>query len=170
MAYRIEPFDKRIHERSPFQCGEPALDRYLQQQASQDLKRKLAAVFVIFEPPHAVVLGYYTLSAFSIEVSELESSIANKLPSYPRLPATLLGRLAVDASQQGRGLGELLLLDALYKALKATSQVGSLAIVAEAICPKAIAFYQKYGFQTFQREPMKLYLPMKSIQKLDVET
>ncbi|XWK88511.1 MAG: hypothetical protein U7127_00145 [Phormidium sp.] len=88
------------------------------------------------------------------------------MPRYPLLPATLLGRLAVDRTQQNNHLGELILIDSLKKALLATAQVASLAVIAEALNERATNFYQKYGFQPFKQEPMKLYLPMKSVAEL----
>ncbi|MEZ2237088.1 GNAT family N-acetyltransferase [Microcoleus sp.] len=92
--------------------------------------------------------------------------LQKKLPRYPLLPATLLGRLAVDRTYQGQHLGELILIDALTKALLATAQVASLAVIAEALDEPAANFYQKYGFQKFKQNPMKLYLPMKSVEEL----
>jgi predicted GNAT family N-acyltransferase len=74
-----------------------------------------------------------------------------------------LGRLAVDNRHKGKRFGELMLVDALQKALNASIQVASLAVIAEALDDKAVSFYIKYGFRQFKQEPMKLYLPMKSI-------
>jgi predicted GNAT family N-acyltransferase len=82
------------------------------------------------------------------------------------LPATLLGRLAVDNNQKGKRLGELLLIDALRKSLEAATQVASLAVIVEALDESALSFYTKYGFQSFKQEPIKLYLPMKFVEEL----
>ena len=132
----------------------------------QDLKKRVSTIFVLIDDPALDVLAYYTLSAYTVEISELETTFAKRLPRYPRLPATLLGRLAVDQHQQGQGLGEVMLVDALQKALEVSTQVASLAVIAEAIDDKAVSFYQKFGFQLFEQHPMKLYLPMKSIAML----
>ena len=96
----------------------------------------------------------------------MHENFAKRLPRYPLLPATLLGHLAVHRSCQGKGLGELLIINALKRALNVTSQVASLAVVAEALDGMAVNFYQKYGFQRFKQYPMKLYLPMKTIEEL----
>jgi predicted GNAT family N-acyltransferase len=82
------------------------------------------------------------------------------------LSATLLGRLAVDNNQKGKRFGELLLIDALRRSLDASMQIASLAVIAEALDENALSFYIKYGFQPFQQNPMKLYLPMKSVEEL----
>lgn len=116
--------------------------------------------------PEINILAYYTLSAYTVNTTVLDEAFAKRLPRYPILPATLLGRLAVDNRQQGKRLGELLLIDALKKSLDTATQVASLAIIAEALDEQALSFYLKYGFQQFRQEPMNLYLPMKSVEKL----
>lgn len=162
----IEPLESQRHDRSNFSCGRDSLDNYIRKQASQDLKRRVAIVFVLVEKPGIEVLAYYTLSSYTIEISALDESLAKHLPRYPQLPATLLGRLAVDQNQKGKGYGELMLVDALRKSLEASTQIASLAVIAEALDENAVNFYLKYGFQTFQQDPMKLYLPMKTIEEL----
>ncbi|WP_019503031.1 N-acetyltransferase [Pseudanabaena sp. PCC 6802] len=166
MVLKIEPLDSRRHNRSDFSCGKGSLDNYIRKQASQDLKRRSATVFVLIDDPDPDVLAYYTLSAYTINITVLDEAFAKHLPRYPQLPATLLGRLAVDRKQKGKRFGELMLVDALRKALHASTQVASLAAIAEAIDEDAVSFYIKYGFQQFQQNPMKLYLPMKSIAEL----
>ncbi|GAP97192.1 acetyltransferase [Leptolyngbya sp. NIES-2104] len=151
--------ESQKHDRANFSCGKDSLDNYLRKQASQDLKRRVATVFVLVNEPEISVLAYYTLSSYTIDISALDESFAKRLPRYPRLPATLLGRLAVDQTQKGKGYGELMLVDALRKSLEASTQIASLAVIAEALDENAVNFYLKYGFQTFQQDPMKLYLP-----------
>lgn len=166
MVLKIEPLDRSKHQRASFCCGIDSLDNYFRKQASQDLKRKIATVFVLVDSPDTEVIAYYSLSAYTVEIIELENSLAKSLPRYPLLPATLLGRLAVDRNYRDRHLGELMLMDAFFKALEATETVASLAVIAEAINDTAANFYRKYGFQEFKQNPNKLYLPMKSIVKL----
>ncbi|MCC3409193.1 MAG: GNAT family N-acetyltransferase [Microcoleus sp. PH2017_10_PVI_O_A] len=166
MVLTIDLLDSRTHIRSGFCCGEESLDTYLCKQASQDLKKRVSTVFVLVDEPEMNVLGYYTLSSYTVNVAALEEKLAKRLPPYPALPATLLGRLAVDNNQKGRGFGELLLIDALKKSLDASQQVASLAVIVDALNEKAASFYKKYGFIAFNEEPMKLYLPMKSIEEL----
>ena len=100
--YRIAPLGKG-HDRSSFDCGSEPLDRYLQHQARQDAEKRVAAAFVLTEPPSSNVLGYSTLSASAITADALPAELAKKLPRYPQLSVTLLGRLAVDQSQRGKG-------------------------------------------------------------------
>lgn len=166
MVLKISLLDSRTHVRSSFCCGENSLDTYIRKQASQDLKKRVSTVFVLIDDPEMNVLAYYTLSSYTVDVAALEESFAKRLPRYPALPATLLGRLAVDNDQKGKRFGELLLIDALKKSLDTAMQVASLAVIAEALDERALNFYIKYGFKQFNQEPMKLYFPMKSIEEL----
>ncbi|MEA5509488.1 GNAT family N-acetyltransferase [Crocosphaera sp. UHCC 0190] len=166
MVVRIEPLNARKHIRKGFSCGKDSLDNYIRQQASQDLKKRVTTVFVLFDEPNFNILAYYTLSSFTLDITDLDEAFAKRLPRYPRLPATLLGRLAVDYKHKGKGFGELMLLDALKKSLDVSKQVASLAVIAEALDEQALNFYKKYGFQQFKQNPIKLYFPMKSIEEL----
>ena len=163
MTLKIEVFDKNRHNRVNFKCSEDSLDNYLRQQVGQDIKRKLATVFVLVNLPDKNIIGYYTLSAYTLELKTLDEKISKRLPRYPLLPATLIGRLAVDANYQGQGLGEFLLIDAFKKILVSSETIASFAVVVDAINQQAVKFYQKYGFQPLLKNPMKLYLPIKSI-------
>jgi predicted GNAT family N-acyltransferase len=166
MTLTIEPFDAKTHLRSDFCCGEPTLDTYIRKQASQDLKRRVATVFILIDAPNIRVLGYYTLSAYTVNITALQEDFSRRLPRYPKLPATLLGRLAVDSAHKKQGLGELLLVDALKKTLETSRQIGSLAVIVEALNQQARSFYLKYGFINFKQDSMKLYLPIKSLEDL----
>jgi predicted GNAT family N-acyltransferase len=111
------------------------------------------------------VLGYYTLSAYNVHLAELTEAIARKLPRYPLLPATLLGRLAIDTSCRGQNLGRFLLMDALHRSWKNTSEVASVGVVVEALDESARAFYLHHEFQSLANHPDKLFLAMATIQK-----
>nr|WP_255723190.1 GNAT family N-acetyltransferase [Flavihumibacter fluminis] len=152
------------HNKESFSCGNILLDAYLHKQAKQDVKRKLAACFVLAQK--TVIKGYYTLSGLSINQNLLPAEMQRKLPpSYLKLPATLLGRLAVDSKHQGQGIGELLLIDALKRSYLASSEVASMAVVVDPIDAAAFKFYQKYGFLELP-ESDKLFLPMATIAQL----
>lgn len=166
MVLKIEPLDSRRHLRSDFCCGKDSLDNYICKQASQDFKRRVATVFVLINDPESNVLAYYSLSSYTVDIAVLDEDFAKRLPRYPQLPTTLLGRLAVDNKQKGKRFGELMLVDALLRAFNASAQIASLAVIAEALDEKALNFYIKYGFQKFRQNPMKLYLPMKSVEEL----
>ena len=166
MAFKIEVLNSKIHSRDKFNCGVASLNRYLTKTASQDQKRKVAAVFVLVDKPDNKVLAYCTLSAFTLELEELAPAVIKKLPRYPKLPATMLGRLAVDLKYHNQHLGRLMLINALKRAYQTTEQIASIAVVVDAIDNNAAKFYQKYGFTPFASQPTKLYLSMKAISLL----
>ncbi len=161
--YAFEPLGD--HDRTAFSCGVPELDRYLVSQASQDARRKVAAPFVMIDLTGAV-LGYYTLSAYSIRATELPRDIAKKLLKYPLLPATLLGRLAVSERYRGQKLGRLLLMDALHRSWKNTSEIASVGVVAEAYDDAARAFYLHHEFAPVAEHPKKVFIAMKTLERL----
>lgn len=163
--YRIEPLDKN-HDRASFSCGSAVLDRYLQQQARQDAEKRVAAPFVLTQPPGLRVIGYYTLSASVVSTDELPASLAKKLPRYPHLPVTLLGRLAVDEGSKGQGTGQLLLMDALRRSLHAAAGIAAMAVLVDAKDDAAEAFYRHFSFLPLQDQPRRLFLPMKTIAGL----
>jgi GNAT superfamily N-acetyltransferase len=163
--YQIEPLSK-AHDRAEFKCGSSVLDRYLQQQARQDAEKSVAAPFVLTLPPAPQVLGYYTLSASLVNTSELPETLIKKLPRYPQLPVTLLGRLAVDQSMKGRGLGQFLLMDALRRSLGAAPNIAAMAVLVDAKDDAAEAFYRHFSFLPLNQQARRLFLPMKTVAEL----
>jgi len=164
-SFRIEPLGKQ-HNRSAFSSGSEPLDRYLQRQAGQEARRHVAVTFVLVDTERQVLAGYYTLSATSIRLGDLPPEIAGKLPRYPLVPATLLGRLAIDTGYQGQGLGEFLLLDALHRSCTQSQVIAAMAVVVEAKDEPARSFYERYGFIRFPDQPYQLFLPMQTITRL----
>jgi ribosomal protein S18 acetylase RimI-like enzyme len=160
----IEPLGSH-HDRKSFSCGEPALDAYLQRHASQDVRRRVAKVFVAVGDTPDKIAGYYSLSAASFEKDELPAALARRLPHYP-VPAAVLGRLAVDLGQQGRGLGETLLIDAIRRVVWASAAMAVNAIVVDAKNERAQAFYERYGFLRFASAPRRLFLPLETFETL----
>lgn len=159
----IEIFDKARHSREGFSCEVESLERYFKTQAGQDAKKGLAAIYVMSDGA-ATVLGYYTLSSYTIDASELPDEAARKLPSYPKFPAILIGRLARDQKYRGHRIGPELLHDALLRSLESSKSVGAMAVVVEAENERARQFYLEYGFIQFPDHANKLFLPMKTIE------
>jgi GNAT superfamily N-acetyltransferase len=159
----IEPLAAH-HDRAAFACGEPALDSYLQRQAAQDVRRRVAQVFVGTGAAPEIILGYYSLSAASFDKTELPPALAKRLPHYP-VPAAILGRLAVALAYQGRGLGETLLLDAAHRVLRASAALAVNALVVDALSDRAAAFYARYGFLPFASTPRRLFLPLATFEQ-----
>jgi len=160
----IEPLGAR-HDRAAFSCGNQQLDSYLQRQAGQDMKKRAAVPFVI-TPDHNTIAGFYTLSQYAMDLGELPEEISKKMPRYPMVSTTLLGRLAVSERFRGQRLRERLLMDALHRALQSSKQIASAAVVVDAKDDQAAAFYRKYGFMDLPKIERRLFLPMGTIAQL----
>ena len=160
----MEPLQDR-HNRANFVSGVAELDHYFRTQMGQDAKRKVAAPFVLIDREKGII-GYYTLSAYTIRLTELPTELAKKLPRYPLLPATLLGRLAISQEHQGQKLGQFLLMDALHRSWKNTGEIGSVGVVVEAYDENAEKFYRHHEFASLLDQPKKLFMTMATIKKL----
>jgi len=152
-----------LHDRSTFACGVEPLDRYFRTQAGQEARTNISAPFVLVLTD-GMIGGYYTLSSTTVQLGELPANTAKRLPRYPLIPATLLGRLAVDNRCQGRGFGRFLLADALHRACR--SEIASFAVVVDAKDDTARRFYERESFLALPDQPMKLFRPMEDIAKL----
>jgi GNAT superfamily N-acetyltransferase len=161
--YRIEPLSP-AHDRAAFRSGVPELDEYFHHQGGQDARRKVAAPFVLVDV-HGSVLGYYTLSAYSIRLDDLPNVIGKRLPRYPLIPATLLGRLAVSAACRGQRLGRFLLMDAFDRSWRNTTEVASVGVVVEALDDAACSFYLHHEFIPLLDHPNRLFLAMATIER-----
>ena len=163
-AFRIEPLGPQ-HERAAFSCGVDSLDLYVQKLAGQDLKKHAAVSFVL-TPNGREIAGYYTLSQYAVQLANVPEHLAKKLPKYPMVPATLIGRLAVSTAFRGQRHGETLLMDALNRILSHSKELASAGAIVDAIDDAAVAFYKKYGFLELPNVPRRLFLPMGTIETL----
>ena len=153
----------KSHKRDRFDCGEVSLNEYIRKQASQDVKKNMSAVYVaVVDVNPLEVMGFYTLSATHIIFSHLPNEIAKSLPRYPEFPAYRIGRLAIDKSQQGKGIGKTLLMDALYKC--ASQEVPVVGVIVDAKNKEVSSFYLNFGFIQLPEQPLKLFMPMKVIK------
>lgn len=150
------------HDKSVFACGNEVLDAYLHNQASQDVRRKVASCFVATSGNR--VVGYYTLASTSLLLSGLPPTIQKKLPRYPLVPAVRMGRLAVDRTYKGRSLGAALLADGLHRMI--ASEIASFAMVVDAKDETAARFYLHHGFIPLPETPLCLFLPLASARIL----
>lgn len=167
VEFVIEPLGVK-HDRAAFSCGNARLDSYLHKQAAQDQTKRAAAPFVI-TPDHRTIAGFYTLSQYAVDLGDVPEDVARKLPKYPLVPATLLGRLAVAESFHRRSLGERLLMDALHRSLVLSRQIASVAVVVDAKDEAARSFYRKYGFIELPQVERRLFIPMGTVGRMFAE-
>ncbi|SMP78924.1 GNAT family N-acetyltransferase [Noviherbaspirillum suwonense] len=158
--FRIAALDI-AHGCAAFNSDSGPLNRYLREQVTQDVRRRVAACFVALAEGQRIV-GYYTLASASLLLSDLPASTGKKLPRYPTVPAVRMGRLAVDQAFKGQGLGGALLADALDRA--ARSEIAAFALMVDAKDEAAAAFYGNHGFIALPDSPITLFLPLATVQ------
>lgn len=161
----VEPFDRRRHDRTRFDCGVETLNEWLATRVSQFEKKDLARAYVLVQRGEDRVAGYYALSNHTVIFEALPDDQAKGLPRID-MPVVLIGRLAVDLSVRGRGLGGFLLVDALRRVEFLAERIGVRAVEVEAIDENAVRFYRKYGFIPFKDDPRHLFLPLRVIRAL----
>ena len=158
-SFRVAALDA-THDRSGFHSGSEPLDKYLREQVTQDIRRRIAACFVALADACRIA-GYYTLASASIPLTGLPQEMRKKLPRYPAVPAVRMGRLAVDQAFKGQGLGGALLADAIHRAMKA--EIASYALIVDAKDESAAAFYRYHGFIVLPDSPLMLFLPFGAL-------
>ena len=171
-GFGVELLNER-HDRRSFSCGKPQLDRFIKEQAGQGRRKGISATHVLVELENiSVVVGYVSLASANIPFHDLPVNLARKLrlPTEGLMPATLIGRLAVDARYQKRGLGEFLLLYALETCHRVSLEVGSCMAVLDAIDEESKRWYTRYGFVPLTNNETRLVLPMGTIDALLSDT
>ncbi len=153
----------KTHDRRSFACGEPLLDDYLRRLARQHAVSRISRTYVAVRADR--ILGFYSLAMSAIRREQLLLPYQTRFPNYP-VPVARLARLAVDQSQQGKGLGELLLLDALYRCHRLSDEIGSVGVIVDAKNASAQSFYRKMDFEEFPETPLTLWLPDQAIARL----
>jgi GNAT superfamily N-acetyltransferase len=157
---RLDP----SHERHSFDCGNQTLNRYLSSIATQDLKRGLAVPYALTLPPDREVVGYFTLSAASIDLVDLPIAVRRRLPAGAVIGASLLGRLGVDRRYQGQGFAGVMVAMAANLSF-AQSPLGCVASIVDAIDSTAVEFYEHLGFVRAPEGPRRLFLLRESLAK-----
>lgn len=157
--FAIELLSRR-HNREKFDCGEESLNEFLRKYARQNNEKGFGRTFAAVLSGETEVAGYYTISSGSISFEIVPS----KIPHYP-IPVIHLGRLAVDSKMHGQRLGEILLIDALERAVLIAGQTGVYAVELYALTDNAKRFYLKYGFVELKDDEKHLYLPIETLKK-----
>ncbi|RXR27932.1 N-acetyltransferase [Oerskovia turbata] len=156
------PFDKLIVQHSEFDCGEPVLDDWLKNYASQNEKRDATRTFLLLDEKESCVAGYATTVTHRLDPHEASAALG-RVRRYP-LPAVLVARLAVDRRYQGSGVGRLLLIDTLQRLERASHDIGFELVVVDALHEDAACFYLKHGFQRFQSHPLRLFMATRTLR------
>lgn len=155
MPIRFEPLSRQ-HDRGAFASGVPALDDWFRTRATQDQRRHVAQVFVAIDEQG--IVGFYSLSMFTLALESLPERLARKLPRYDAIPAALIGRLARHERAKRSGVGDLLVADAVKRVLAATESVAAYAIVVDSKDDRGRRFYEAHGFISLPSRPNRLFL------------
>ena len=156
---------EKTHRRKNFTCEEDSLTEYIRKQVSQDVRKRLATCFVAVDSQQNVI-GYYTLTSESLGRESIPEKYLNQVPKNYNAPVILLGRLARDSTAKGTGLGEQLLLDALFRSYQLSNEsIGAMAVVVDPINEMAVDFYNHYGFEQLP-DSERMFLPMRIIEQI----
>ena len=158
----IEPLSSH-HDRKSFTCGVAALDDYLRRFARQHAEVNISRTYVAVQG--AEIFGFYSLAMAGIRKENLPARHADRFPNFP-MPVACLARLAVALPHQGKGLGELLLADALQRCLRLSAEIGMIGVVVDAKDEQTRRWYERYEFERLPDSPLTLWLPTKAIAML----
>lgn len=160
--YRIEVLDPAKHRREEFHCESPELMEFLRTRARKEMQARASACFVLVaEADPGRIVGYYTLSQTAVVTQQLPEAVTKRLPRYPQLGATLIGRLARDLAWKGKAVGRLLLIDALRRCVRHSAEVGAVVVVTDPKDDKARAFYESHGFLALDER--RMFIPMSEL-------
>jgi predicted N-acetyltransferase YhbS len=163
----IDRLDPAKHRRQDFHCESAELTAFLQQRARKEMDARASACFVLVpESDPGRIAGYYTLSQTSVTLARLPAGLAKRLPHYPDLGATLIGRLARDLAWKGQDIGRLLLVDALRRSVRQSDEVGAVVVVTDPKDFKARAFYERFGFRAL--DDCRMFIPMRELVEREV--
>lgn len=163
---RIEPLGSS-HDRGGFDCGVPALNRFLRETARQHVVKGIGRTFVLVEDTDTAprpVLGYFSLSLCQVFADEIPPKWAKRLPR--QIPAMRLGRLAVARAHQRKGFGTVLLVEAIHKVAAVASTAGGIGLFVDAKDQAAAEFYAQFGFEATPTRPLTLFMPMATVRRL----
>lgn len=148
------------HDRNSFDCGMPVLNDYLKKYALQNQKKHAARTYVATRGNR--IVGYYSLAYGSVSLEEATQTVKAGLPKHP-VPVILLARLAIDSTEQGRGLGAGLLKDAFLRTIQAAEIAGLRAMLVHAKDDAAKGFYERFGFESSPIDAYHLLMSLSDI-------
>lgn len=161
--YRIEKL-RRDHHRATFTSGDLMIDRWVRQFAYQNMKSGVTVVYALVNVAHPLeMLGFYTLSAATVQLGHLPPEWAKRYPKYPDVPVALLGRMGMLTSLQGHGLGSALVADALQRAQRLADTIGLAGVFVQAKDLARVPFYERLGFHRLEPS-LDLFIPMRHVR------
>ena len=161
---RLELLDAN-HNRNNFDCGSEALNQYLQRTARQHDQKGISRTFVLVDTERPqIVIGFFTLALCEISTRIIPSKWAKKYPTI--VAGVKLARLAVDKSYQRQGIGKILMIEAMKKALIIADNAGVIGLFVDAKDEVAKSYYNRYGFVELKDHPLKMFLPLATVREI----
>lgn len=153
----------RLHDRKGFDCGNPSLNDYLKKTARQHIEKGISRTFVLVNTVKpAKILGFFTLASCEVVTSGLPDKYAGKYPA--RAPAAKPARLAVSIDRQRRGLGSIMMVEAMKRTLAVAENIGIIGFFVNAKNQSACEYYEQFGFIALPDNPLDLFLPLHSLK------
>jgi ribosomal protein S18 acetylase RimI-like enzyme len=164
---KIEPLDRNTHDRAAFSCGNDKIDNFLKINAAGQQDQDITKAYVIVEPPSPRVLGFYAMNAHSIDATVVPEALRKKLPKYPNFSAVYISVIGTQKDLQGKGIGSILLADALKRCIEIADKAGSFAVVLDALNDDAARLYRKIGFIDIPSEQhdRRMMISMQAVRK-----
>ena len=168
----IEAFDAKLHERASFCCGVGQIDNYLKLTAKKGVKADLVRIWVLVDPARKIV-GFYGLNMHAVAAQDMPQTYAKKAMRHGTLPAAFIAMIGVDLNHQGKGLGGVLLADALSRIGRISAEIGTCAVLLDVIDDgdaetilRRKTYYESFGFQSLPDQPRRLFMPIQTVRAL----
>lgn len=165
----IEPLDAARHDRAAFTCGTDRIDNFFKITASKYLAGDIGRIFVAVEKDGNRLVGFYAVGPHSIDASELEADMKKRLPNYDRISVYYLSMIGTHSDVQGKGVGSVLLADALKRCIRASEQMGGRFVVLDAINDDAARLYGRFDFVPLSSVPGRMVVSIAKLRATEAE-
>ncbi len=170
--FTIQPFDPKAHDRTAFSCGVPQIDNYLKLTAKKGSKADVVRVWVIVATDNKIA-GFYGINMHAIDVKEMPAAYAKKAMKHGTLPAAFIAMIGVDETQQGNGIGSVLMADALSRIARVSNDIGTCVVVLDVFddgdadtVARRKTYYEEFGFIALPDQPLRLFMPVQTAREL----
>jgi len=171
MPFKIEAFDPKLHDKTSFACSVPQIDNYLKLTAKKGSKADVVRVWVIVDA-NSKVIGFYGINMHAISVRDMPENYKKKAGKHGLLPAAFIAMIGVDYAQQGKGIGSILLVDALSRITRVSDDIGTCVIVLDVFddgdtdtVAKRKSYYESFGFIPLPDQPLRLFMPIQTARE-----
>ncbi|BAY83828.1 GCN5-related N-acetyltransferase [Calothrix parasitica NIES-267] len=160
----VELLDKH-HNRNSFDCGNEALNKFLKRIARQHIQKGISRTFVLVDTEQPeIIISFFTLTLCEVRVEKLPPKFAKKYPS--KVPGVKLARLAVSELYQRQGIGEIMMIEAMKRALIVAENAGGIGLFVDAKDEAAKTYYSRYGFVNLEDAFLEMFLPLSTILQM----